>query len=169
MEFHSVVEWNIEWCHSSVDVNKLWPFLRPQTQNTQQKRSPHSCSPGLQDYKNPGTSYQVFFSMYKYVCKLIYFIKLASKRVLNGWHTWIWATPFKKSSNSIIIESVSLFMRLVLYVGHKSVFLQTGSNSVWAKLHLSHLMPLSHVHYVHIQLNIPRVLYNLIQVLIKIL
>ena len=96
-------------------------------------------------------------------------IKLASKHVLNGWHTWIWATPFKKSSNSIIIESVSLFMRLVLYVGHKSVFLQTGSNSVWAKLHLSHLMPLSHVHYVHIQLNIPHVLYNLIQVLIKIL
>ena len=154
------------------------PFLRRQTLSTQQRRSLHSCSPGFQDCKNPEMFRQVFFSMFlgssaslqepwnvsssslldvsRFICSIIVTcleIKLAWK------HTWIWATPCKKSNNSIIIDRVQVTnMRLVLYVGYTSVSLsseQTVSYSDWAKLCLSHFLPLSHVYNVHIQFKIP--------------
>ena len=45
-------------------IKKWSPFLRRQTRSTEQRRSLHSCSPGLQDRKNPEMFRQVFFSMF---------------------------------------------------------------------------------------------------------
>ena len=101
------------------------PFLRRQTLSTQQRRSLHSCSPGFQDCKNPEMFRQVFFSMFLGssaslqepwnvsssslldVSRFICFIIVTCLEIKLAWkHTWIWVTPCKKSSNSIIIESM---------------------------------------------------------------
>ena len=151
------------------------PFLRRQTLSTQQRRSLHSCSPGFQDCKNPEMFRQVFFSMFlgssaslqepwnvsssfllgsRFIC---FIIVMCLESNLTWKHTWIWVTPCKKSSNSIIIESMSLIWDYICWA-YKCLFVSrkdSGSYADWAKLCLSRFMPLSHVYNVHIQFNIP--------------